>query len=1235
MKTLKIVAIAAGLLMVLMMVAPTFAVNGPLADHLQYKFYTGQTALFTGLLNNEIDIMAWPLTYAQYNTAIASAPNVTVAPYFDLGDYEIAFNNNMTDPSHMADRKAMNYTEFRQAVACLIDKDTLVGTTVNNFGTRIDTAIPRPILNNWVDLNPASPTCVSKYDAAGLPINKYPWDYNTALAITILWNNNWYSHVTYPNLAALIALYPSIPANSVVYPPGHPRAGTPIDPIVAYIRSDHLPRKTAGENLIHEMNNLGMPNTGLTHEGNSAVCYTQVFINHDYDFYTAGWSFGVHPLFFYSSYTPVGIYPGGPNLYMIDDWNMTYHATQEYPLDTLDTPASSAYAISMAKMCQYRIVQEAMLCPLYTSASYMAYRTGAVGVINFRGYGLTAGLEYTFMNAKVAPYSHTPPPGMVIRYGTLNPPEQINPIFSSWVWDYEVCDRIFNGPMNTNPYNPTVAGKSPAGSDQPWMAYDWNYQLSNFNGGGGLGNPADSYTQMANVTYWFRHDIQWQDGYPWTVDDFNYTIYIDATYGDSWGQSDMMHVVNFIKWDDWTCSLYFDIPTFWALYTAGYDQVPKHIYEKIDIPAGAEGGGTTTGHHGFWPGKDALSSEVHGLTYPITPEETWVGTGMWIYVPGTLVQGTGGGLTCNPYPGFWMNITQGDIDFRYYWNAGPPPQGGSYMVGGVSDFLLLANAYGTSGIPPVPFKLGGLHVWEPGADLAPPASVVGQSDLVAIALNIGKQWGSNAGGGGFSGGGGGGSDALISVTPELVELGPADSVGQNFTVAVVVQNVTQTNVSAGLAAVEVHLAWNATLLQPLSYIDKLGVSGGVLAGPLLYTTNPGFFDDAGNKIATPPYTGATNYKVAAVDFAGTWWGNGTVAEITFQAICQPSTSQPPASCTLELGNAELDDREGNYIGFQRQNGQYMIQPLAPDLYVAPSEAQITHGVNFNLDIGVLNVTDLYAYDMILRFDPSLLQVYDVTEGSFLKSGGTTKVFLNEVNQTEGTLQYVVTLLSAPTGVNGSGTLFTVTLTSDLVNNGTSTLSFQNTTELTDSHVNLIQPYDTEESSITVVDVAQATCNVMVGETEYTILMVSNSSVPLGEHLLYDDSNKTLTFNLTGPSGYPGFCNVTIPKQVMNGTYAILVNGTAVAYTQTENATHYILNFTYSQGFNQIKVLLTIWGDINGDRKVSLQDLVLLANAYGSTPGSPRWDARCDVYRDNRISLQDLVVLALNYNRTYP
>ncbi len=54
------------------------------------------------------------------------------------------------------------------------------------------------------------------------------------------------------------------------------------------------------------------------------------------------------------------------------------------------------------------------------------------------------------------------------------------------------------------------------------------------------------------------------------------------------------------------------------------------------------------------------------------------------------------------------------------------------------------------------------------------------------------------------------------------------------------------------------------------------------------------------------------------------------------------------------------------------------------------------------------------------------------------------------------------------------------------------------------------------------------------------------------------------------------------------------------------------------------------GDANGDNRVSLQDLSILANTYGQEEGSPGYDARADFNNDRRVSLADLSLLATNY-----
>jgi hypothetical protein len=59
------------------------------------------------------------------------------------------------------------------------------------------------------------------------------------------------------------------------------------------------------------------------------------------------------------------------------------------------------------------------------------------------------------------------------------------------------------------------------------------------------------------------------------------------------------------------------------------------------------------------------------------------------------------------------------------------------------------------------------------------------------------------------------------------------------------------------------------------------------------------------------------------------------------------------------------------------------------------------------------------------------------------------------------------------------------------------------------------------------------------------------------------------------------------------------------------------------------------GDINGDGKVSLADLVILALAYGSKPGDAKWNPNADIDGNGVVGLTDLVILALHYGEHSP
>jgi hypothetical protein len=60
---------------------------------------------------------------------------------------------------------------------------------------------------------------------------------------------------------------------------------------------------------------------------------------------------------------------------------------------------------------------------------------------------------------------------------------------------------------------------------------------------------------------------------------------------------------------------------------------------------------------------------------------------------------------------------------------------------------------------------------------------------------------------------------------------------------------------------------------------------------------------------------------------------------------------------------------------------------------------------------------------------------------------------------------------------------------------------------------------------------------------------------------------------------------------------------------------------------------TLPGDVNGDNKVDIRDLLIVARAFGSVQGGSGWDGRADLVQDNVIDIRDLLVVARNFGRT--
>ena len=65
------------------------------------------------------------------------------------------------------------------------------------------------------------------------------------------------------------------------------------------------------------------------------------------------------------------------------------------------------------------------------------------------------------------------------------------------------------------------------------------------------------------------------------------------------------------------------------------------------------------------------------------------------------------------------------------------------------------------------------------------------------------------------------------------------------------------------------------------------------------------------------------------------------------------------------------------------------------------------------------------------------------------------------------------------------------------------------------------------------------------------------------------------------------------------------------------------------------LLITIQGDVNGDRTIDIYDAISLAAIFNSQPTRPNWNANVDINGDNIVDLYDAIILASHFNQHFP
>jgi parallel beta-helix repeat protein len=87
-------------------------------------------------------------------------------------------------------------------------------------------------------------------------------------------------------------------------------------------------------------------------------------------------------------------------------------------------------------------------------------------------------------------------------------------------------------------------------------------------------------------------------------------------------------------------------------------------------------------------------------------------------------------------------------------------------------------------------------------------------------------------------------------------------------------------------------------------------------------------------------------------------------------------------------------------------------------------------------------------------------------------------------------------------------------------------------------------------------------NVFWENKTYPITVYSNSTVT---HLVFNQTQAQISFNVTGSNGSKGYCNITIPKDLLKGNWTYTMDGetpSVMDISEDENATHSFIYFTY-------------------------------------------------------------------------
>ncbi|RLI22213.1 hypothetical protein DRO54_01670 [Candidatus Bathyarchaeota archaeon] len=241
--------------------------------------------------------------------------------------------------------------------------------------------------------------------------------------------------------------------------------------------------------------------------------------------------------------------------------------------------------------------------------------------------------------------------------------------------------------------------------------------------------------------------------------------------------------------------------------------------------------------------------------------------------------------------------------------------------------------------------------------------------------------------------------AVVFVSPTVQKV----SVNEEFVVSVRIQNVVN------MCGYEFRIGYAASYLEGInsSIPDVFGTSTQIIKNEINNTIGRIWI-----AVVSAPLTPINgNYTLCQLSFRALSAGN---VSLNLYEVKIGDENAEPIPIIIKDGAVEIDPPDGSGGTVTAQSGSTVI-------FVDPAEVSAQVGQYFTIRVNISNVVDLYGWEFKLSWNSSLIEVVNVIEGDFLKTGGET-FFYQSVNNTSGALHLTCTLLGDIPGVSGNGTL---------------------------------------------------------------------------------------------------------------------------------------------------------------------------------------------------------------------